>query len=160
MLRRHQWSVMLCATVVAVSLSGCGSDSTAPEPPPPPPPPSYPALAGAFTISIAFDGLSPFDANGSGTITFSQASREAPDLTGSLTAVITIGGESDALSLSLYQATIQQNGQIEFQWGPPQGTATWVFHGTLNASGNSIAGTHQLSGTSGAATGTWTANRQ
>ena len=141
----------LVAIATAVVLLGCAGDSTAPPP--------FPSVAGTYRIDIAFSGLPSSVANGSGTISIVQASRNAPDLAGSANVTVLIGGQSVVLT-RLTSASVTEGGAIRFQLPPLNTTSVWGFDGTVTAGGAQMSGTHLLLATSSSSSGTWTATRQ
>jgi hypothetical protein len=131
------------------ALVACGGDSsTAPKNP------TFPSVAGVYAISGSFTGAAlPF----SGTITFSQPSREQPTLEGSanLTVYATDGNITFG---TIDNASVSETGLVGFNVGSAVGTATWRFTGTLT--GTTITGTHLLSDATSSAGGTFSAVRQ
>jgi len=142
-----RFNLGLAALVV---LAGCGGDSSSG-----PDEPTYPAAAGTYAISGSFDGLTPQQANFSGTLTVAQASREAPALTGNFNVTATIGGDVFVLAGTLQSATITTAGVISFATG--DAGAAWSFSGTM--SGTSVSGRHTLTDGTDAFSGNWSAQR-
>ncbi|MDF2775910.1 MAG: hypothetical protein K0S86_5411 [Geminicoccaceae bacterium] len=138
---------LLALGFIAV-LSACG-DSTSPPP--------FPAVAGTYRMDITFSDFPPSVVNASGTITITQASRNAPDLTGSASVIVTIGGDNVAVT-QLTNASVTEAGVIRFRLTPPNSSSTWGFDGTVTASG--MSGTHVLVGSTSSFPGTFTATRQ
>jgi hypothetical protein len=139
------------AIAMAAVLLACGGDSTAPPP--------FPSVAGTYRIDITFSGFPSSVANGSGTISIVQASRNAPDLAGSANVTVLIGGQSLVLT-RLTSASVTEGGAIRFQLPPLNTSSVWGFDGTVTAGGAQMTGTHLLVGTSSSSGGTWTASRQ
>lgn len=139
-------SVLMFASV----LVACGGDDSGPQPEP-----AYANAAGVYTISGTFDGIPSADASFTGSITITQASREAPALggTGSITA--TIAGDVFPVSSSLSDATLTTNGQITFVMGG--GGVGWSFAGQL--SGNTAGGRHTLTDGSSSFSGDFSMTR-
>jgi hypothetical protein len=131
------------------TLAACGGDSsTAPKQP------AFPAVVGVYTISGSFnDGGLPF----SGTITFTQASREQPTLDGFCAVTVPTCSGPVAFS-TISAASVSESGAIGFNIGSASGSATWRFTGVV--SGSSITGTHTLAGSSGTFVGTFSATKQ
>jgi hypothetical protein len=132
-------------------LMACGGDSTAPPP--------FPAVAGTYRIEIAITGLPASVANGTGTLTIAQPSRNAPELTGSANVVVLVGGSTVTLT-QFTNATVTEAGAIRFQLPPPNTSSVWGFDGTVAVGGKSMSGSHLLVGTTSSTPGTWTATRQ
>lgn len=143
---RRFLAIALAATVLA-----CGGDSTAPPP--------FPSVAGTYRIDVTFSDFPSSVANGSGTISIVQASRNVPDLTGSANVTVLIGGQSIVLT-RLTSASVTEGGTIRFQLPPLNTTSVWGFDGTVTAGGARMSGTHVLVGTSSSSGGSWTATRQ
>ena len=139
----------LIACLALCAIAACGGDSsTSPKQP------AFPAVVGVYNISGAFNtGGLPF----SGTITFSQASREQPTLDG-LCAVSVQTSSGPVTFSTIEAASVSESGAIGFNIGPATGTTTWRF--TSVVSGNSITGTHTLAGSSGTFVGTFNATKQ
>jgi hypothetical protein len=135
---------------VAVLWSLACGDSTAPPP--------FPSVAGTYRMDITFSDFPPSIVNASGTITIVQASRNAPDLTGTASVIVSSGGSTSTIT-RFTSASVTEAGVIRFQLPPPNTSSTWGFDGTV-ASGGRITGTHVLVGTSSSFPGTWTATRQ
>jgi hypothetical protein len=140
--------------LVSVALLACGGggDSTGPSAP------TFPAVAGTFRINILFNAFPASLANGSGTITFVQPSREQETLQASGTITFIIGGQTASTS-TIHSAAVTQAGAIRFQIGQSAtGTTAWGFDGQVT--GSTMAGTHLLVGSTTSYPGTWTATRQ
>lgn len=140
---------LLAIGTVLFSLA-CGGDSTAPPP--------FPAVAGTYRMDITFSDFPPSIVNASGTITFVQASRNAPELTGSANIVVFSGTTSTITRL--INASVTEAGVVRFQLPPPNTSSTWGFDGTIAPGGARMSGTHILVGTTSSFAGTWTAMRQ
>ena len=139
----------LIACIALCAIAACGGDSsTSPKKP------TFPAVVGVYAISGGFNsGGTPF----SGTITFSQASREQPTLDG--LCAVTVQTSSGPITFSTIEAaSVSEAGAIGFNIGPATGTTTWRFTGVV--SGGSITGTHALAGSSGTFVGTFSATKQ
>lgn len=134
----------------AAVLMACGGDSTAPPP--------FPAVAGTYRMDITFSDFPPSIVNASGTITLVQASRNAPELTGSANIVVFSGSTSTITRLT--NASVTEAGAIRFQLPPPNTSSTWGFDGTITPGGARMNGTHVLVGTTASFAGTWTGTRQ
>lgn len=130
-----------------VALLAC-ADSTSPPP--------FPAVAGTYRMDITFSDFPPSIVNATGTITIVQASRNAPELTGS--ANIAVFSGSTVTITQLTNASVTESGQIRFQLPPPNTSSTWGFDGTVTGSG--MTGTHILIGSTSSFAGTFTATRQ
>ena len=139
--------LITCLALCAIAACD-GDSSTAPKQP------TFPAVVGVYAISGGFnDGGTPF----SGTITFTQASREQPTLDG--LCAVTVQTTSGPVSFSTIDAaSVSEAGAIGFNIGSATGTATWRFTGVV--SGNSITGTHTLAASVGTFVGTFTATKQ
>jgi hypothetical protein len=139
----------LITCIALVTMAACGGDSsTSPKQP------TFPAVVGVYNLSGAFNGGGlPF----SGTITFSQASREQPTLDG-LCAVSVQTSTGPITFSTIAAASVSEAGAIGFNIGPATGTTTWRFTGVV--SGSSITGTHTLAGSSGTFVGTFNATKQ
>ena len=139
----------LIACLALCAIAACGGDSsTSPRQS------TFPAVVGVYNISGAFNaGGLPF----SGTITFTQASREQPTLDG-LCAVSVQTSTGPIAFSTIAAASVSEAGAIGFNIGPATGTTTWRFTGVV--SGSSITGTHTLAGSSGTFVGTFSATKQ
>ena len=138
----------LIACIALCAIAACGGDSsTAPKF-------AFPAVAGVYSISGGFDdGETPF----SGTITFTQASRDQPALDGF--CAITVTTTTGPVNFSTIDAaSVSETGAIGFNIGSASGDATWRFTGVLN--GGAINGTHLLVGDGGSFPGTFAAIKQ
>jgi hypothetical protein len=133
--------------MLMAALVGCGGDATGVQNP------TFPSVAGVYGINGSFSGSLPF----TGTITFSQASREQPALTG--TANITVTLDTETLTFTtISNASISEAGLIGFNIGLTGGSTSWRFQGTL--SGGTITGTHTITDGADSETGTFTAVKQ
>jgi hypothetical protein len=129
---------------------GCGGgDSTAPSP--------FPDAAGVFAVNGYFDGIPSGDAFFSGTLTFTQASRDAGALVGTASYLVTIQG--DVFNISDDQiagANVSPAGVVTYTLAGS--SDSWTFTATL--SGASLtAGRHTLSTSSGTNSGAWSGSR-
>ena len=139
----------LLACLALCTLAACGGESsTAPKQP------TFPAVVGVYNIAGTFNSTgTPF----SGTITFTQPSREQPTLDGLCS--VSVQTTSGPVTFSAIEAaSVSEAGAIGFNIGPATGTTTWRFTGVV--SGNSITGTHSLAGSSGTFVGTFSATKQ
>ena len=139
--------LIACLALCAIAARG-GDSTTSPKQP------TFPAVIGVYNISGTFNSSGT---SFSGTITFSQASREQPTLDG--LCAVTVQTSSGPISFSTIDAaSVSESGAIGFNIGAATGTATWRFTGVV--SGNTITGTHSLAGSSGTFVGTFNATKQ
>jgi hypothetical protein len=137
-----------CVLVIAL-IAGCGGDSNDPGE-------AFPDASGVYEVTGGFDDFPSSQASFTGTLEFTQASRESGALEGSAAMLANLGGDifnltDDALS----NATVSPSGVITFTMAG--GSSTWTFSGTL--SGNNISqGRHTLSGGE-SFSGSWQATR-
>ena len=137
----------LLATVVLAAIVACGGDATGVKNP------TFPAVAGVYAIDGSFSGAVPF----TGTISFSQASREQPALTG--TANITVTLDTEVLTFTtISNASVSENGLIGFNIGESDGSSSWRFQGTLSS--GTKTGTHTITDGTDSVSGTFTATKQ
>jgi hypothetical protein len=140
-----------CRFAVCVALvSACGGDSSGPND-------VFPDAAGVYNASGTFDGISSSDANFSGTLTLTQASRASGTLGGSAAYLARVSGNVfNITDDQLDGASVSPSGVITYTI--VEGSSTWTFTGTL--SGTSIVnGRHTLSTSSGSSSGAWSATR-
>ena len=90
-------------------IAACGSDSPAA-----PPPATYPAVAVTYAISGEFDELTQAEANFAGTVSFTQASREASALTVTINLTVSIGGQAFMISLPVQAASVTAAKSLSF----------------------------------------------
>ncbi|HEX6405783.1 MAG TPA: hypothetical protein VFZ90_01215 [Gemmatimonadales bacterium] len=143
----------VASIIGSLALSSCGGeggDSTGPDS-------GFPQVAGVYSISGRFDGLSADEAAFAGTLVLVQASRNSGDLTGSLTMTISAQGTANSTGESpLESASVTQEGAVSFRLGPSP-AAGWTFTGTL-VGGITITGRHTLTdGQTASFPGTWSA---
>ena len=130
-------------------LAACGGDSSAPQEP------AYPAVAGTYAISGGFDGLTPQQANFSGTVTLAQPSRENPGLTGTFNVTASVNGDVFLVAGPAQGATVSTTGVLSF--AVADAATQWTFSGTM--SGTSASGRHTLTDGSDAVSGNWSMQR-
>jgi hypothetical protein len=152
MVPRTASRIALGAAVVALALAcGGGGDTTAPPP--------FPAVAGTYRVDITFTGLPSSLANGTGTITFTQASRNDGAL-GATANIVVLVSSTTATLTTVRNASVTAAGAVRFQLVPPNTTSTWGFDGQLAGGGATMSGTHVLIGSTSSTPGIWTATRQ
>ncbi len=135
----------LAAVLAALTLA-CGGDSTEPEPP-------FPAVAGVYNVTGRFNNL-PGNTF-SGTLSLTQASRDAGSLTGSIALVLhSQEGVFAISSETLSAASVSTTGVLWF--AIPGAIANWTFTGTKGPTGIS-SGQHILSDGTNHLSGTWEA---
>jgi hypothetical protein len=134
--------------LLALSLGGCGGgDSTGPGD-------AFPSVAGTYSISGRFDGLTAEQGAFVGSLILEQPSQQSAALSGSLTITITSDGQVSALgSTPLQLAKVSQQGAVSFRTG--SSVASWSFTGSV--AGETISGRHNLAGPSAAFPGDWSA---
>ena len=135
---------------VLTVLAACGGDS-----PSAPQEPTYPAVAGTFAVSGGFDGLTSQQANFSGTVTFAQASRESPNLTGTFNVTANVSGSVFLVAAPVQAATVTAAGVLSFAVADASGQ--WSFSGTM--SGTTASGRHTLTDGTDAFAGNWSMQR-
>lgn len=136
----------LLLTTLAIA---CGGDSPAAPSEP------YPAAAGSYAVTATFDDLASAVASGTGTLTFTQTSRQVGTLGGTMSLTTNIGGSVTQIS-GLNNPSITTAGAVTFSIG--QGSSvSWIFNGTL--SGTSMTGRHTISDGTTSFSGDWTATR-
>ena len=139
----------LCLAGLVV-LAACGGDSPAA-----PKEPTYPAVAGTFAVSGGFDGLTLQQANFAGTVVFAQASRESPNLTGTLNVTANVNGSVFLIAAPVQAATVSAARVLSFAVADASGQ--WTFSGTM--SGTTASGRHTLTDGTDAFSGNWSMQR-
>jgi hypothetical protein len=119
---------------------------------------AFPNVAGVYSISGTFDGLSSNQASFAGTLTLAQPSLAAGNLTGSASITIQISEETFNINdPSITNANVSPSGVVTFTLTEAS-AATWTFTGT--ASGASItAGRHTLASSNGSSSGDWSGTK-
>lgn len=129
-----------------LAATACGGDSVAAPPP-------YPALSGTYQVTATFSTLPSNQASTTGTITFSQPSRNDSTLVGSAGLVVTLLGSGTPLT-QITNARISMTGAVTFLVPTANPTTTWQWSGQLN--GALITGTNVLAGSGTPIPGTFT----
>ena len=143
--------IALTGVLVSLLAFGCGGDGgNDPDDP-------FPDVAGRYQIEGTFDDLPTSEASFEGTLELTQASQESGDLEGSISVLVTIGGEDiDIRDNDLSPATVSPTGEISFMAADPGGT--WTFTGTHTGSGITD-GRHTLSDGTRSFSGPWTGDQ-
>jgi hypothetical protein len=143
----------LLTRIVCLGLvAGCGGDSGDDNEPEP----AYPAAAGSYTVSGGFDGLTPAQANFTGTVALTQASRDAAPLGGSANITATISGNVFPINGPVSGASITTAGVLTLVLDGGGGAA-WNFTGTL--AGTNASGRHTLTDGFASYSGNWSMAR-
>jgi hypothetical protein len=132
--------------VLAIAACG-GSDSSGPSQHS-----TFPDVAGVYDVHASFDDFTASEASASGTITLTQASREAAAIGASIDLVGNIDGDISHLTGASADATVSTGGSITFVIG--SGGATWTF--TATRSGNTFTGRHTVTDGTNSFSGAWT----
>src|SRR6185437_14511133 len=112
----------------------------------------YPNVAGIYELAGTFDDL-PADQI-TGTLTLVQPDRTSGNFGGSIVASVSSADVTINSGLPSI-STVSKSGLVNFVVS--NGTASWVFNGTLT--GNVISGRHTLSDATSSFSGSWTATR-
>ena len=147
--------LMLSFLAIACSSGDNNDDDGDPTGPNPPPTTPFPAVSGAFAITATFDALPSAVAAATGTVTFTQPSRQVGMLSGSANVLANINGDVFQIQ-GMNNPSVTESGAITFSVGQ-SASATWVFTGTV--SGTTMTGRHTLTGSSGGQSGPWSATR-
>lgn len=150
------------AAILMIALAACSDDDD------PVSPPRFPPVTGMYKIEATFSGLALSAASGSGTITFTQRSRQASELGGTASVTLRFAALSstDSTITGLRDATVAEVGAIRFQVGDDflGFFSGWIFDGVLSGNGATMSGTHMLTGLTSDGleifSGSWTATRQ
>lgn len=135
----------LVASSLIVAAACGGGDVTAPQP--------FPDVAGVYNVTGGFDNVPSSQASFAGTLTLTQATRQASTLGGTFAITATINGQVLSGTLSLQQASVSPAGVVTFVLNEG-GNETWTFTGTL--AGKVISGRHTLTDGTTTLSGSWT----
>ncbi len=119
-----------------------------------------------YKIEATFSGLAVSAASGSGTLTFTQQSRQLSELGGTASVTLRLAALSstDSTITGLRNATVSEVGAVRFQVGEAGLVSLWIFDGVLSGNGATMSGTHMPTRltSDGAPTfsGSWTATGQ
>lgn len=139
---------LVSATLLAGSLLGCGDSNDADE--------VFPDAEGVYEVTGGFDGLSASEANFTGTLTLTQATRSSGALAGDAAFLVTINGELFNVTDNIESATVSPTGVVNYSL--VEGAGSWTF--TVTLSNNALRnGRHTLSDGSSSFSGAWSATR-
>jgi hypothetical protein len=133
-----------------VALTACGGDSDSAGPSHP-----FPAVEGSYSMQGTFNGIPANVAFFNGTMTLTQASRDAAPLGGTSNITASIDGSIFNFANSLINASVSPTGVVTFTIADASGT--WTFTGNL--SGTTITGQHSMTDGSQTFPGSWSATK-